>query len=306
MIHEDLIYDECEISQVEDMGETTDEGDEGTGDEEEVEEELEEEENREGEVGCGGGVVTVLSDVQDAIGDTGACQRYLECPPSPMPSLRVAIRTSREEVSPQHRQHYHNQNLRLPLHAQPPDSDGDTLAAPTSPVSPCLLTPNTDLPTRTTFDLTQEGLEEFERELVMTLQLEGLAGGMDGDLDTEALVSLTQQGLEVLERIPDGEVKQRLLRCLGQQHTLTEPEFERNCVAPHRRALHLHLQGGHQYFEDDSESLQGDLGEGYRRPHSQVVEDETECPKKVSVGVFVWPSQVSLCVPVHKCVTGEP
>ncbi|XP_050739704.1 uncharacterized protein LOC127010031 [Eriocheir sinensis] len=270
MRHEHLIYDENVLSGVEDEGVTSDDSDgEDAGD--------------------------LFRDTLVAavgLGDTGggsgmsASPGYLDCPPSPMPSLRVAIRTSRDSSPCQHyHQHqHHHEGLCLPLHSHLPDSDGDTLAPPASPVSPCLLTPNTDLPTRTTFDLTREGIEAYERELVMSL-------GLPGDVDIETLLGITRDGLEVLERLPDGEVKERLLRCLSQRNTLPEhfdgamPEFGGQFAGQQpRRALHLHLQADYQqqYFEDDSESLQGDLGEGYRRPYSQVVEDEGDGQRKVS------------------------
>lgn len=268
MRHEHLIYDENVIPGVEDEGVTS--GD--------------------SEVEDAGDLFrsTLVAPVDSGDGGggsgLGAAPGYLECPTSPMPSLRVAIRTSRDSSPRHHYRHQHHQEgLCLPLHSHLPDSDGDTLAPPVSPVSPCLLTPNTDLPTRTTFDLTREGIEAYERELVMSL-------GLPGDVDVETLLGLTRDGLEVLEKLPEGEVKQRLLRCLSQRNTLPEnfegsvPEFGGQYTGqPPRRALHLHLQADHQqqYFEDDSESLQGDLGEGYRRPYCQVVEEEGEGQRKV-------------------------
>ncbi|XP_071519570.1 LOW QUALITY PROTEIN: uncharacterized protein [Panulirus ornatus] len=179
----------------------------------------------------------------------------------------------------------HNLGLGLGLHDLPPDSGRDTLGRPASPSSACLLTPNTEIPSRPEYDLTREG----DQGLDDAVQPEDDSTTWGCECFKASSSSISREKLQVINKIPDEAAKQRLLRSLGPGPDLLRalpsgtllPESQGH-FGGHRRALHLHLQGDYQ-LEDDMESLAGDLGEGYRRPHSEPLGDtETECHRQVS------------------------
>ncbi|XP_064085757.1 uncharacterized protein LOC135200921 [Macrobrachium nipponense] len=210
--------------------------------------------------------------------------RYLSASPN---SLQIAIKDGRETSD--------HLNFREAL-----DSGRDTLGRPPSPSSPCLLTPNIEFPRRPQYDLTAEqSLEDecpFKDENCPSWTCDCFKNSSP----------LSKDKLKVINKLPDEAIKQRLLNSmtggqgqfyLHQCMMLNDPQG-RQSAAAHRRSLHLRLQKDNIEIEDDLESLEGDIGEGYRRPHSEPVGDkEKECHRQMSAETVLPLPIVSLQLP---------
>ncbi|KAK7065146.1 hypothetical protein SK128_014447 [Halocaridina rubra] len=201
-------------------------------------------------------------------------------------SLRVAIKTSGSGEA-------FKQDLKLSLSKEALDSGRETLGRPQSPISPCLLTPNIEFPSRPQYDLTGE-LDPEEN-----FQYEENYPSWTCDCFKDSS-PISKEKLKVISKISDEAVKNKLLRNmipgdgpLDFHHCL--PISDPNA---HRRSLHLHLQGDNNGLEDDLESLDGDIGEGYRRPHSEPIGDiEKECHRQISSETVLSLPVVSLQLP---------
>nr|XP_045590361.1 uncharacterized protein LOC123752348 [Procambarus clarkii] len=198
-------------------------------------------------------------------------------------SFRIAIKAGGDSVV--------EQDLHLGLQEEP-DSERDTLGRPPSSTSACLLTPNFEFPTRPEYDLTREDSSSDR----------GLAEGPCRPEDDPSIATwsctcfqdpspITRDKMHIFGRSPDSTSKHRFLKTLPDTleslllpvGSIMVPSMAPGHIGGHRRTLHLHLQGDNHHLEDDMESLEGDLGEGYRRPHSEPFCDiEKECHRKVS------------------------
>nr|XP_053637882.1 uncharacterized protein LOC128692652 [Cherax quadricarinatus] len=205
-------------------------------------------------------------------------------PPSLSTNFRIAITKGVEE------QH----DLHLSLQ-QRPDSESDTLGRASSPASACLLTPNFDFPTRPEFDVTREDAT-CERGLGHDPRgpednTPGVTWSCDCVQDTSCISPDSR--MRILNRLPDS--KHRFLNSFSSPRadslqsfllpvgSIMVPSEALSHIEGHRRTIHLHLQGDPHQLEDDMESLEGDLGEGYRRPLSEALSHtDDDCQRQVN------------------------
>lgn len=172
------------------------------------------------------------------------------------------------------------------LQVPPQDSGRETLGRPPSPISACLLTPNNDFPGRPEYDFPLD-------ERCHPPHLEGECHDHD-DNDSlgwkcECFRSYSPLTRDRMRVVSYSKPKNRLVKNTStdqeppaENGNSSEPQEQENIfptgnTIAHRRSLHLRLQGDWQTMvEDDLESLEGDIGEGYRRPLSDSDEDEKD------------------------------
>lgn len=195
------------------------------------------------------------------------------------------------------------QEMQLHLQVPPQDSGRDTLGRPPSPTSACLLTPNNEFPSRPEYDLPLDGQ-------CHPPHLEGECHDHD-DEDSlgwrcECFRSISPVARDRMRVVSYSKPKNRLAKNTSSDQEppaesggSAEPQEQENifptgATIAQRRSLHLRLQGDWQTMvEDDLESLEGDIGEGYRRPLSDSDEDEKD-KRKVNASSRVRPSAASL------------
>ncbi|KAK4290313.1 hypothetical protein Pmani_036775 [Petrolisthes manimaculis] len=208
--------------------------------------------------------------------------------------LRVAIR-SHGDHSDTLEEEYQKSEIRL-LHLRHPDSERDTLGRPHTPISPCLLTPNADFPSRPEYDL----------QLMDNPKVQGHHHLYDPKNDSTTTTTTTT----IYHSTSNTRDKTRCGKNTDADHHQHRPpstyplkhdplEDDTWETSPNnnnnnnnennnsdtktqdgiRRSLHLRLQEDHHLLhhhqdedvmKDDLESLEGDLGEGYRRPSSRL------------------------------------
>ncbi|KAK3860537.1 hypothetical protein Pcinc_033416 [Petrolisthes cinctipes] len=206
--------------------------------------------------------------------------------------LRVAIR-SHGDHNDTLEEEYQKSEIRL-LSLRQPDSERDTLGRPHTPISPCLLTPNADFPSRPEYDL----------ELMDNPKV--LLGHHSYDPKNDSTTTTTNT--TTYHSTSNTRDKTRCGKNTDADHQHRPPstyplkldpleddtwETSRNNNNNNennnsdtktqdgiRRSLHLRLQEDHHHqhqqhqdgdmMKDDLESLEGDLGEGYRRPSSRL------------------------------------
>ncbi|ROT72685.1 putative serine/threonine-protein kinase roco4-like [Penaeus vannamei] len=198
------------------------------------------------------------------------------------------------------------QETQLHLQVPPQDSGRDTLGRPPSPTSACLLTPNNEFPSRPEYDLPLDGQ-------CHPPHLDGECHDHD-DEDSlgwrcECFRSISPVTRDRVRVVSYSKPKSRLAKNTSSDQEPpaengggAEPQEQENifptgATIAQRRSLHLRLQGDWQAMvEDDLESLEGDIGEGYRRPLSDSDEDEKDKRKGSSETVLTLPV-VSLYLP---------
>lgn len=212
--------------------------------------------------------------------------------------LRVAIRSYGDHHHNHHHYMHHNNTLEVDEEEYrkseqlrllpPPDSERDTLGRPHTPISPCLLTPNADFPSRPEYDL---GHLNNPRILL----------GYHYDPRNDSINTITPTSSSYHQSTSPSNARDRT-RCRKNSdfdhlhHRQLDPleddprgtsgntnntnNNDAKTQDGSRRSLHLRLQDEGE--GDDLESLEGDLGEGYRRPHSRLEDNDAEGNKDVS------------------------